>query len=147
MTSRPLVALTALVLCLVAVPAHAADIPKPALEPYLTIQTALAADSLADAQKAAATFVVTGQRARSRPTPRAWSRPPGSRPPPTSRPRAPPSATSATSMLAWAGEGTGGKGVRVAYCPMVKKSWLQTGGEIANPYYGSGMLRCGSFTK
>ena len=50
-------------------------------------------------------------------------------------------------VLAWAGEGTGGKGVRVAYCPMVKKSWLQTGGEIANPYYGSGMLRCGSFTK
>jgi hypothetical protein len=32
----------------------------------------------------------------------------------------------------------------VAYCPMVKKSWLQSGETIANPYYGSAMLRCGS---
>jgi hypothetical protein len=32
----------------------------------------------------------------------------------------------------------------VAYCPMVKESWLQNGKNIANPYYGSKMLRCGS---
>jgi hypothetical protein len=32
----------------------------------------------------------------------------------------------------------------VAYCPMAKKSWLQNGKTIANPYYGSAMLRCGS---
>jgi Cu(I)/Ag(I) efflux system membrane fusion protein len=32
------------------------------------------------------------------------------------------------------------------YCPMVPDGggdWLQTGGELANPYFGSEMLRCG----
>jgi protein SCO1/2 len=37
-------------------------------------------------------------------------------------------------------------GVRVAYCPMVRKSWLQMDGPLANPYYGSKMLGCGEFT-
>ena len=34
---------------------------------------------------------------------------------------------------------------RTAYCPMAKAGWIQKGDEIANPYYGSSMLRCGSF--
>ena len=37
--------------------------------------------------------------------------------------------------------------IRIAFCPMVKKHWLQTGGEIRNPYYGSEMLTCGTFKK
>jgi hypothetical protein len=36
-------------------------------------------------------------------------------------------------------------GVRVAFCPMVKKPWLQQGETIANPYYGSDMPTCGDF--
>src|SRR5205823_5043888 len=36
-------------------------------------------------------------------------------------------------------------GIRVAFCPMVKKPWLQEDGAIRNPYYGSQMLTCGSF--
>jgi hypothetical protein len=36
-------------------------------------------------------------------------------------------------------------GVKKAYCPMANKSWLQKGDEIRNPYYGSEMLDCGSF--
>lgn len=32
----------------------------------------------------------------------------------------------------------------VAYCPMVRKSWLQEKGEITNPYFGTSMLACGS---
>jgi len=31
----------------------------------------------------------------------------------------------------------------VVYCPMAKKSWLQDSEEVANPYYGSEMLKCG----
>ena len=38
-----------------------------------------------------------------------------------------------------------GEDTKVAYCPMAKKPWLQTATEIENPYYGSSMLRCGSF--
>ena len=40
---------------------------------------------------------------------------------------------------------TPGNGVRVAYCPMARKPWLQKDGTIQNPYYGSQMLTCGSF--
>jgi Cu(I)/Ag(I) efflux system membrane fusion protein len=36
-------------------------------------------------------------------------------------------------------------GVRVAYCPMVQKPWLQEGSTLANPYYGSEMPTCGEF--
>jgi hypothetical protein len=37
------------------------------------------------------------------------------------------------------------EGVRVAYCPMVKKPWMQKGDTLANPYYGKEMPTCGSF--
>ena len=36
-----------------------------------------------------------------------------------------------------------GDGVRIGYCPMVRKSWLQKDGPVANPYYGQKMLTCG----
>jgi hypothetical protein len=35
--------------------------------------------------------------------------------------------------------------VKVAVCPMVQKPWMQKGGDIKNPYFGSQMLTCGSF--
>jgi hypothetical protein len=37
------------------------------------------------------------------------------------------------------------EGVRVAYCPMAQKPWLQKGSTISNPYYGKSMLTCGDF--
>jgi len=36
-------------------------------------------------------------------------------------------------------------GVRKAYCPMAKKSWLQKGDTLENPYYGASMPTCGEF--
>jgi hypothetical protein len=35
--------------------------------------------------------------------------------------------------------------VKLAYCPMVRGSWLQKDETIRNPYYGKGMLTCGEF--
>jgi Cu(I)/Ag(I) efflux system membrane fusion protein len=35
--------------------------------------------------------------------------------------------------------------LKVAYCPMAGRSWLQKGKEIQNPYYGAVMLGCGEF--
>ena len=32
----------------------------------------------------------------------------------------------------------------VVYCPMAKKPWLQESDQVANPYFGSKMLRCGT---
>ena len=37
------------------------------------------------------------------------------------------------------------EGVKVAFCPMVHKPWLQTASAIDNPYYGKSMLSCGNF--
>jgi hypothetical protein len=31
----------------------------------------------------------------------------------------------------------------VAYCPMAKASWLQTGTTVVNPYMGPSMIHCG----
>ena len=32
------------------------------------------------------------------------------------------------------------------YCPMVDQTWFQSSEKIANPFYGSEMLRCGKLT-
>ena len=33
----------------------------------------------------------------------------------------------------------------IAYCPMAKASWLQTGTTVMNPYFGRAMPHCGQF--
>ena len=33
--------------------------------------------------------------------------------------------------------------LKLAYCPMARKSWLQSGEQVRNPYYGTKMLTCG----
>lgn len=38
-------------------------------------------------------------------------------------------------------------GMAVVYCPMAKAHWVQKNGEVANPFYGSSMLRCGTIKK
>lgn len=53
-----------------------------------------------------------------------------------------------TDAIVAAGKAEGWKdveGVRLAFCPMAKRSWLQKEERIRNPYYGSSMLTCGSF--
>ncbi len=37
--------------------------------------------------------------------------------------------------------------VKLAYCPMVRRSWLQKDEKISNPYYGAAMPTCGEFKK
>ena len=39
------------------------------------------------------------------------------------------------------------EGVKVAFCPMLRKPWLQEGETLANPYFGKNndMSTCGSF--
>jgi Cu(I)/Ag(I) efflux system membrane fusion protein len=51
------------------------------------------------------------------------------------------------TLLAFAARGAGAdQPILHFYCPMVKGGggdWLQAGGELSNPYFGSQMLRCG----
>jgi hypothetical protein len=127
-------------------PAAGADIPAAALDPYLQIQTALAGDSLDSAKAAAKTF--TAQAGKLGP---AFQKALSAAEAITAAADIKAARTAfgdlSDAVLTMAGDGSGGAGVRVAYCPMVKKSWLQKGSEIANPYYGSQMLRCGEFKK
>jgi aminopeptidase N len=37
--------------------------------------------------------------------------------------------------------------VKLAFCPMVRRSWLQKDEKVRNPYFGSSMLDCGEFKK
>ena len=49
-------------------------------------------------------------------------------------------------MLAYAKAQSGGTDrYAIAYCSMKPGRWLQSESELANPYYGSEMLRCGNF--
>ena len=36
-----------------------------------------------------------------------------------------------------------GADIRIAFCPMAQKHWLQRGEEVQNPFYGQQMLTCG----
>jgi hypothetical protein len=49
-----------------------------------------------------------------------------------------------------AAKADGGKdlgNVKLAFCPMVKKRWLQKGDAIQNPYFGKSMADCGELKK
>jgi len=54
--------------------------------------------------------------------------------------------TASEPMLAFAKAHQGGTAAyAIAHCPMKPGSWLQAEPELANPYYGAQMLRCGNF--
>lgn len=44
-------------------------------------------------------------------------------------------------------EGMKDLGVKQAFCPMVKRPWLQKEDKVRNPYYGTTMLECGEIKK
>ncbi|MGE0043910.1 MAG: hypothetical protein AB7H88_05010 [Vicinamibacterales bacterium] len=117
------------------------------LTPYLTVQAALAGDTLDGVPAAAAAIadaagtlgpgaaaVATGAKAVG---------------------AAPDLAAARTAfgelsdaVLAYTKEeGLEPEGLRIAYCPMVNKSWYQKEDQIRNPFYGSEMLECGTFRK
>jgi hypothetical protein len=129
-----------------AAPAPGSPMPESIVDPYLKIQSALATDRI-DEVKANAGTIATAATSLG------------------------PAATkidTAAVKLASAGELTDARekfgalsdavvaymderhltappGVRKAYCPMVRKPWLQKGDTIANPYYGTSMPTCGEF--
>ncbi len=47
-------------------------------------------------------------------------------------------------MVQWREMSTATDRPKVVYCPMVKKPWLQESSQVANPYFGSKMLKCGN---
>ena len=121
----------------------AAELPADVAAPYLHIQAALAADSTDGVAAAARSIVaaagdlgdagaaiVVGANAVSLAGDLVKSR----------------AAFGLLSDAVIKYSGDAGLGeLKIAFCPMARKSWIQEDGDIANPYHGSEMLRCGSF--
>ncbi len=124
----------------------AADLSPALVDPYIRVQSALAADKVEtvgpDAAELGKAAAALGEAAR--PIAAAAKRLEEARDIKAARQAF---GQLSDSLLAYA-KATGAalpSGVRTAYCPMVNKSWLQKGDKIQNPYYGSEMLECGSF--
>jgi hypothetical protein len=129
-----------------ATPKAGATMPASIVEPYLTIQTSLAQDRL-DEVKASAGNIATAATALGAPAMKIDT---------TALQLA--SAVelddarekfgALSDALVTYMDGLHLKapdGVRIAFCPMVQKPWLQKGETLANPYYGSSMATCGEF--
>jgi hypothetical protein len=139
--------LTALALTM-AVTVEASDAMKAIVGSYLEIHAALAADKIEGVQPAAKAIGAQAVRMGAEGAPIVAAA------------KAVESATDLnTARIAFgtlsdaviaAGKAEGWKDVpdaRVAYCPMIKKSWVQKDAAIKNPYYGTGMSTCGEFKK
>ena len=126
--------------------ALAAELPAALVDPFVRVQTALAADQFdglathARAIEAAATAlgrnadaIAAGAKKLAAAKDIAAAR--------TAF------GEMSTALVAYAEKtkSTFGAGVRLAYCPMADKPWIQRDKELKNPYYGSAMLTCGSF--
>jgi hypothetical protein len=126
--------------------AGAADVPPRLLDAYLQVQRALVSDELpaavADARIVAAEAAKAGA--------------------PAEKIHASADKVASASTLAAAREAFGelsgallaysdGKSpradVKVAYCKMANKPWLQKGDTIQNPYFGKAMAECGELKK
>ncbi len=128
--------------------AAAADVAKAIVDPYLRIHAALAADQL-DHVKADAS-AIAGEAAKGGPEVKAVET--------AARELEKAGDVKAVraafaklsdALIAYARrtKSTLGPDTFVAYCPMVKQSWVQKGTKIQNPYFGSQMLECGEFKK
>ena len=124
----------------------AADLPGALVDPYLQVHAALATDqfgSIAPHAKAMETAAAAlGQDAEKI---AAGAKKLSAAPDIAAARIAFGEISSALTAYAEATKSTFGKDVRLAYCPMVNKPWLQRDKEIRNPYYGAAMLTCGSF--
>jgi hypothetical protein len=145
---RQIARLVAFVFAVAGAAALAADPIADIVDPYLRVQASLTADELdpvkSDAEKVAAGADTLGQAGQPIATAARELQRAGDLK----------SARASFGKLsdliiayAEATRTTLGDGVKVAYCPMVKKSWLQKDGTIQNPYYGKDMPGCGEFRK
>jgi hypothetical protein len=132
----------------VARPAHASEALKAIVGSYLEIQTKLASDKIdglkapADAIAAkAGTMGESGQGMAKAATALAAAK--------DLKTVREAFGQLSTAVIA-AAKANGWKdleGVKLAYCPMIDRSWVQKDDKIRNPYYGASMLECGEFKK
>jgi hypothetical protein len=132
-------------------PAAGSEMSRAVIDPYLKIQAALADDST-DEIRAAAGSIVTAATALGSPAMKIDT---AALQLAAAAEAAPPDITVVREKFGALSEAldtymTGlhlvpPEGVKVAFCPMVLKPWMQGGSTLANPYYGREMPTCGSF--
>jgi membrane fusion protein, copper/silver efflux system len=125
--------------------AAAADLPKPLLDAYLQVQTDLAADKLetVSAQAGVIESGAAGLGADAAPIAAAAKKLQAVKDIAAARVAF---GEVSEALIAYAEKTKTPLGdLRIAYCPMVNKRWLQKEASIRNPDYGSAMLTCGSF--
>ena len=120
-----------------------AELPSSIVSPYLEIQVALAGDTF-DGVKALAARISTeaGELGEHAEALQAAARTLAAAGDLNSARTA--FGPLSDALITYAND-TGLGDLKVAFCPMANKSWVQEGGAIANPYYGSQMLTCGAF--
>lgn len=140
-------AIVAVFLMCAALPAAANAIDR-IVDPYLKIQSALAADTLEPVKPQAATIAKEAEslgmsgrelKAAAEQLERAGDL--------KAARDAFGTLTKAVLGYAAATKSDFGADVHEAYCPMIRKSWLQKGEKIQNPYYGPSMAGCGEIKK
>jgi Cu(I)/Ag(I) efflux system membrane fusion protein len=132
-------------------PASGAAMPSSIIDPYLEIQSALA-DDRTDGIKASAGTIATAATSLGAPAMKidtaalALSAAAEAADPDIQSVREKFGALSDAVDTYMKGlKLTPPDGVRVAFCPMAEKPWMQKGDILANPYYGKEMPTCGSF--
>jgi membrane fusion protein, copper/silver efflux system len=146
MVKKGMVLLAAAAAVLVVSLGAAADVPAPLLAAYLKVQTDLAGDQLAAATANAKAVAAEAAKAG---TDAAAVRAAAEKVAAADKIESAREAFGALSdaMIALAGGKAPNADVKIAYCPMVRKSWLQQGEKIQNPYFGKSMLTCGEIRK
>jgi len=129
-------------------PASGSALPASIMEPYLTIEEALVKDDLTPVRQNAGT-IATAATALGAPAMRidtAAAQLASADTLETAREKFGILSDAIVTYMD-GNKLNGGDGVKIAYCPMMKKPWLQKGEPLANPYYGaaSEMATCGSF--
>lgn len=127
---------------------HAASPLESALKQYVTIQAALASDSLKGVPEAASALATTAkENAGKLPAPLVAQAEAVEKATDIKAARAAFKPLSATLIAAAsaAEEKTGH--YYEAFCPMAGAAWIQADKKVANPYYGANMLTCGEIRK
>jgi hypothetical protein len=134
-------------LAVVAAPA-AADVAANLVAPYLRIQVALADDALATVKADAALIAAEADTLGEAGKPlKAAATEVGGAADLNAARAAFGRLSDALVKFAEGSHPPLGADLNVAYCPMVKKSWVQKGTPIVNPYGGKQMRSCGEIVK
>ena len=119
-----------------------------AIEQYVKIQTALAADSLKGIPEAANAIVAAVQESGGALPDTAASQAQAvakATDIKAARAAFKPLSTTLITVLSAQKEKTGR--YYEAFCPMARAAWIQADKKVANPYYGASMLTCGEIRK